>query len=729
MHLQLQPTLSEFTTGTWFHQYKLLERIGIGGQGVVWSAVDQVHNRIYAIKFTEVDKSDEATADDIRDEYHLKKLSELQHPNILPISGFGFEEGLRFIVMPYIPGGTLAEKVKRSAMNIEDVLIHGTKIASALDYLHHMGFIHRDLKSSNVFLDMAANDYLADFGLTRQVTTSTLAFHTGHGTPPYAPPEQLQMKAITPQSDIFSFGILLYEMFTGQLPWNGQKQLGMEQTHSDREIPDPREFNENIHPDVVTILRKATAANAELRPATSGVIMQMLQQVLGMSSLTISTEVPDEIENAKTILETGVEQWNATNGTFNLGLTKFALVDLHHENVTTDLQKRFALSQALTYGYSDETWWKIVSHLKDRLAVTSILLKKKNETITTRLIGHLKSDLDIRATPKELTDNMLMDLLEIGINTENEFFRQEIFEGIRSLARSGAAWKDNPDYLSMILRLGELAMDDTDSGDMAAELIGRFRFPSAARVIIDASDEYRKYAALLIVQRFAGVLPSFVKGGIRTRLFFEWVINRLMLQPVNLISAYTLVFLGAAFGFAIQVYLTYNLPNFLDTVRITTSLEQGLIVGSVFGLGIFLTKLINERFRATSISISVILGTVIGGLGINVAIFLFHILFLNTPPQSFLITAGSLLIAFVFSMNARISSKWIKIFLSTISIFVAILGTWWIHFNYAAAPVELTPMLRYDYQWPVNQIAWTALAVSIMVGVFGNLIDLSVAEE
>jgi len=729
MHPLQQTSLSEFTNGTWFRQYKLLERIGIGGQGVVWSAIDQAHNRIYAIKFTEVDKSDEATADDIRDEYHLKKLAELQHPNILPIIGFGYEDGLRFIVTPYVPGGTLAERVKSSAMSIEQVLTHGMKIASGLDYLHHMGFIHRDLKSANVFLDMASNDYLADFGLTRQVTTSTLAFHTGHGTPPYAPPEQLQMKAITPQSDIFSFGILLYEMFTGQLPWNGKKQLGMEQTHSDREIPDPREFNENIHPDVVKVLRKATAASPEMRPSTSGMIIQMLQQALSISSTGISTEITDDRDNAKTLLEKGVEYWNASNGTYNLGLTKFALVNLYGDNVTTELQNRFVLSQSLTYGHSDETWWKNVSHLQDRLAVTSILLKKKNEMITARLIGHLKNDLDIRAMPRELIDNMLMDLLEIGTNTENEFFRQEIFEGVRSLARSGTTWKDNPDYLPMIRRLGELAMDDSDSGDMAAELIGRFRFPSAAKIVLDGYDEYRKYAALLTIQQFAGNLPSFIKGGIRTRLFFEWVINRLIVQPVSLISAYTLAFLGAAFGIAIQVYLTYNLPDFLDIARITTSLEQGLIVGAVFGLGIFFTKVINERFRTRSITVPVAIGTIIGGLGMNIALLLFHILFLNTPPRGLLITAGCMLIAFVFSINSHISSKWVKILLSIVSTFTAILGTWWIHSNYASALIELTPMFRYDYQWPISQIAFTALGVSALVGILGNLVNLTITEE
>ena len=101
------------------------------------------------------------------------------------------------------------------------------RLAAAVEAAHEAGVIHRDLKSSNILLDLSNHTYLADFGLARFLSTSTLAFHTGHGTPPYAPPEQVQSKEITLQSDIFSFGILLFEMFTGQLPFKGAVRVSV----------------------------------------------------------------------------------------------------------------------------------------------------------------------------------------------------------------------------------------------------------------------------------------------------------------------------------------------------------------------------------------------------------------------------------------------------------------------------------------------------------------------
>ena len=727
-------SLDTLTSGALFHQYKLLEKIGIGGQGVVWSALDQQNRQIFAIKFSEIPNTVEAQADDIRDEQQLEELVKLSHANILPLHEYGFDQGLRFTISPYIPGGTLAEKIKTTPLLPDDILHYAAEIASALDYLHSQEIIHRDLKTSNILLDLNQKVYLADFGLARLVTTSTLAFHTGHGTPPYAPPEQIQMKAITPRSDVFSFGIMLYEMFTGQLPWNGKKQLGLEQTHSKQELPDPREFNENLPEKLVDVLRQITSADPLLRPKTAGIAMKMLSYIFMASPENLAADTAKDnkaaINNeAEILLSHGLERWYATNGSYNLGLTKFTLIDLERDQIDLKMYSRFMLSQALTYGSNDDQWWSIVDNPRERLSVSSELLLKRNEGITGRIIGHLIDDKEIRLFPREMTEDMTSSLLEIGTTSDNVFLRHQIFEGIRALTQPGDAWNDVSLNTDQMKRLGIQALEDSDVGDIAAGLIGHLRSASAVQVILDQVDEERKYGTLLLIQQTAGSLPSFMDGNVRFRLTLEWVLLRLLQQPVRLISAYVASFLGASLGIGVQIYLTYRLPTFFDTARITASLEQGLIIGTVFGLGIFLSRVIVERFQTSRILPRILLGTISGGLVMNIALFIFHVLFLNTLPMGLLITAGCILVALFFSIGGLLRSRVLKVILTTASVFGAITGTWLMHVSSAATSLDLTPIFKYDYDWTLPEISSAAIGVAIFMGTLGNLIDLSALDE
>jgi serine/threonine protein kinase len=731
----IHPLFNALTSGSLFRQYRLLEQIGVGGEGVVWSALDQAQGQIHAIKFKDVPDSAEVEADDMGDKHQLEKLVRLQHAHILPILEYGFEAQMRFTVSPYLPSGTLTQKIKTAPLSIEEILRCGTEIASALDYLHSEGVIHRDLKSQNILLDLRDNCYLTDFGLARLVSTSTVAFHTGHGTPPYASPEQIQSRALTSRSDLFSFGILLYEMFTGQLPWNGKKQLGMEQLNSEQELPDPREFNEGLPFVLADILRRVTAADPDLRPPSAAEIMRVIRRIFIIPAEAPTVGISDgrwrvRDEDVEQLLKRAFVQWNSTTGTYNLGLTKFALINLKREKINMELYKHFMLSQALTYAYNDDQWWLAVRDPRERLTISLRLLRKHNEGITGRIIKHLAGDPNIAALPAGLPENMTTGLLETGIKTDNAFLRREIFDGLRALTQPKSAWgSPSPLDADQAKRLGGFALEDSEFGDTAAELIGHLRSASAVRVLLNQPDEERKIAALLLVQRAAGSLPAFVPGDIRFKLSTEWIVQRLIQEPVSLVGAYVLAFLGAALGLGLQVYLTYNLPDILDTARITTSLVQGLIVGAVFGVGIFIIRVVMERFQAYAALPRLFVGTILGGIGLNIALLIFHVLFLNTPPHGLLITAACMLIALTFAVGSLFRSRLLRMALSSVSVFVAILGTWWIHTNFAASLVDLTPLLWYDYAWSLTQVAFTALGVALPIGIFGNLVSLSIVEE
>lgn len=724
-------SLNTLLPGGLFRQYQLLEQIGAGGQAVVWSALDRTTKRICAIKFNKTLDDDLTSAEEFGIEQKMQRLVGLQHAHILPLQEYGSEERVRFMVSPYIPGGTLAIKIKTSPLSFDRVLELGNEIASALDYLHGQAVIHRDLKSSNILLDLSGHTYLADFGLARLLSSSTLAFHTGHGTPPYAPPEQVLSQEITLKSDIFSFGILLFEMFTGQLPWNGQKQLGMEQLHSGQQLPDPCEYVTGLPALITEVLRRVTSADPELRPRSAGEVMRMVRYVFKVpEDLPQTTILYDELaarnRDAEAILRQGLEQWEASDGAYNVGLTRFALIDLLGKQIDSSSFSRFMLSQALTYGHNEKKWWAAVRNLQERLLVSSQLLRRENEVIAGRLLGHLTRDPELLSSSQSMPGGIARSLLAIGLKSKDQILCQNILAGMRLVARAEDGWKDPSLEPEQIRRLGELALEESRSGDLAAQLIGHLRSPSAVREILREPDEGRKIDTLLLIQREAGSLPAFVPRTVRARLTLEWVLQRSIQQPVRLMVAYLLAFLGSAAGIGLQVYLTLYLPNFLDIARLSASLERGLIVGSVFGLGIFLARLITERFSTARAFPRVIFGTLAGGMVTNIAFLIFHVLFLNTPPRGYLIMLGCTLISLAFAIAGLIRSRPVKMLLSGASVFTAIAGTWLLHLNLSASLLDLTPLFRYDQNWTLLQVMLTALAVSACVGVSGNLVRLSI---
>ena len=725
--------LNDLFPGTQFRHYKLLEQIGAGGIGVVWSAFDQKQNRVVAIKLYKIDDYYQTGNDFLLDRH----LSSLHHPHVLQTYDSGVWLDIQYIVTPFIPGGSLEDRIRdKTPLSLQDALQFAAEIASALDYLHGEHVIHRDLKSSNILINFNRQLYLADFDLARVLNQTTQAMHTGRGTPAYSPPEQHTMSAITPQSDIYSFGIVLYEMFTMKLPWNNEKSLGIQQLSSDVEIPDPRELNPSLPVGLVDVLRKVTAVKSEDRPASAGEVMQMVYSCFGMEPAIISNEPYQgedsaQVFDAVELINNDIIQSKLGTETAILNLTKFAFIELNYRTASSDLAPsilRFLLKNSLIFGYQDDYWWSKLTKPAERLSIAIKLINNYGEVVTERVIDHLWMDSEIHALKRAVSNNLPASLLGFACKTQNEVLREKIPALLRLLFPAAKKWRETAFSAQDDLNLALLANQKTSAGDEAAMLIGHIHSKSAAVEVLNTADSDRRIPAFLAIQSAAGSLPTTIPISLRLIVTGKWLGQVLTARPLSLLLVFTMAFLGTALGASIQIYLTYRLPNFLDMERIIISLERGAFLGVIFGLGILLTRLIAERLTVMEVIPRVILSTITGGLVFSIGLFTYDVLILKNVPNGILMMTGCLLIALGYALGPLFHARLARIAVSLLFIFSAIAGTWWVHTSLSAIPTRLSPIFFYDYSWTNVQVLGVVLLVALSMAVFGNLFDLSMDE-
>jgi WD40 repeat protein len=289
----------EDLTGKQFGPYTFLEPIGEGGMGSVYKSFQVNMNRPVAIKTLPRQLAEDPNfAGRFRQEAVL--LASLQHPHILPVFDFGECEGYAYLVMPYIKSGTLKDLMKDSPLPLQKIRTLITQIGGALDYAHSHGLIHRDVKPGNVLIDESGNCLLMDFGLAKMFESSQEYTATGGilGTPAYMSPEQGRGEKADRRSDIYALGVVLYEMATGQLPYNAESAISIIYQHIHDPLPLPSRLNPQLPTAVEKVILKAMAKEPESRYPTAGDMVRALQQAIpeNLAEQSGKAEAPAPLE-------------------------------------------------------------------------------------------------------------------------------------------------------------------------------------------------------------------------------------------------------------------------------------------------------------------------------------------------------------------------------------------------------------------------------------------------
>jgi serine/threonine protein kinase len=258
--------------GNTLDQYELDQLVGRGGMADVYTAFDTRFDRTVAVKVFKREEEDLLR----RFTREARLMASLRNPHLVPIYDTGKSlvnnVPYYYIVMPYMQGGTLRARIRNAPMQLQDACGTLQDIADALDYIHTKGIIHRDIKSSNVLLDADGHSYLSDFGIARLTEESTQMTSTGNvlGTVDYIAPELFEAdgKAST-LSDLYSLGVLLYEMVTGRLPFTAENQIALVAMHVNQPPPSPRKIRPQLSPLVESVILRALSKRPEQRYATA----------------------------------------------------------------------------------------------------------------------------------------------------------------------------------------------------------------------------------------------------------------------------------------------------------------------------------------------------------------------------------------------------------------------------------------------------------------------------
>jgi serine/threonine-protein kinase len=275
---------------TWIGQtlsgrYKIEELLGQGGMSAVYKAYDPNLKRVVAIKLVHPHLSiDQEFVKRFEEEASV--VASLRHPNIIQVHDFNTDQSINYMVMEYVPGETLQDRLKRlngsqRRMTLEEALNITISICNALSYAHKRGMVHRDIKPANIMLDVQNQAILMDFGIVK-IIGGSMHTVTGAvmGTARYMPPEVVRSEPADQRSDIYALGITLYEMLSGKPPFEANSAMTVMMMHLNDPIPDIRPLRDDLDPQLIQVVMKALAKDRNQRYQTTEEFASALNGIL-----------------------------------------------------------------------------------------------------------------------------------------------------------------------------------------------------------------------------------------------------------------------------------------------------------------------------------------------------------------------------------------------------------------------------------------------------------------
>jgi eukaryotic-like serine/threonine-protein kinase len=271
-------------------RYRLEAKLGSGGMSTVYLARDQTLDRSVAVKVMHREMSEQADQLE-RFRQEARAVAKLSHPNVVSVIDAGEDGGHPYIVFEYVEGETLKQRIARDgALDPQEAIAYAIEIARGLSVAHARNLVHRDIKPQNVLIDAEGRAKLTDFGISRQLEQDGMTA-TGRvlGTTDYVAPEQAMGRKVDQRSDVYSLGVVLYEMLVGQVPFQAESQVGVAMKHVNEELPDVQRRRPEVSAAVALVVERATAKDPAQRYQHVGEMIDDLSTALEVEAARAGT--------------------------------------------------------------------------------------------------------------------------------------------------------------------------------------------------------------------------------------------------------------------------------------------------------------------------------------------------------------------------------------------------------------------------------------------------------